>query len=302
MTEHVTLIAESTSDHVLERFDAVAADLFPQYSRAVLQAWIRSGELTLNGSRVKPSRKLSGGETLAINAEVELLDLVAEAMDLDIIFEDDSLLVINKPAGLVVHPGAGNKQGTLLNGLLGHDPELARLPRAGLVHRLDKDTTGLMVVAKDHHAYYGLVDQLSERLVSREYEAIVHGFIPVEGTVDAPIGRHRIQRTKMAITVRGREAITHYQLLKRLGPCSHVRLRLETGRTHQIRVHMLHLGYPIVGDTVYGKKKGADFLRQALHARRLAFLHPSTTKHISFQQPLPEDFEELLNELRKTDV
>jgi len=302
MTEQVTMVAESTSDHVLERFDVVAADLFPQYSRALLQAWIRSGELTLNGSRVKPSRKLSGGEILAINAEVELLDLVAEAMDLDIVFEDHSLLVINKPAGLVVHPGAGNAQGTLLNGLLSHDPELAGLPRAGLVHRLDKGTTGLMVVAKDHQAYYGLVNQLSDRLVSREYEAIVHGFTPLEGTINAPIGRHRTQRTKMAVTSRGREAVTHYLLLKRLGAFSHVSLRLETGRTHQIRVHMQHLGYPIVGDPVYGKKNSFDFLRQALHARRLAFLHPSTEKRISFQQSLPEDFEKLLNELRKTVV
>ena len=302
MTERVTLVAESTSDHVLERFDAVAADLFPQYSRAVLQAWIRSGELTLNGSWVKPSRKLSGGETLAINAEVELLDLLAEPMDLDILFEDDSLLVINKPAGLVVHPGAGNPRGTLLNGLLSHDLDLARLPRAGLVHRLDKDTTGLMVVAKDRQSYYGLVNQLSERLVSREYEAVVHGWTPAEGTVDAPIGRHRTQRTRMAITTRGREAITHYLLFERLGPYSLVGLSLGTGRTHQIRVHMQYLGYPLVGDPVYGKKSGPDFRRQALHARRLSFLHPVTAKKMSFQQPLPEDFEELVNELRETAV
>ena len=300
--ERVTLEAESTSDHVLERFDSVAADLFPQYSRTALQAWIRSGELTLNGSQEKPSRKLSGGENLEINAEVEPLDLVAEAMDLDIVFEDDCLLVINKPAGLVVHPGAGNARGTLLNGLLSHDSTLARMPRAGLVHRLDKDTTGLMVVAKKQQSYNGLVDQLSNRLVSREYEAIVHGYTPLKGTVDAPIGRHRSQRTKMAITTRGRQAITHYSLLNRLGPYSHVSLRLETGRTHQIRVHMLHLGHPLVGDPVYGKKNSLKFTRQALHARRLAFLHPLSKKTIAFKQSLPEDFEELLYELRKHSV
>lgn len=302
MPERVTLVAASTTEHVLERFDSVAADLFPQYSRAVLQGWIKSGELTLDGDRVKPSRKLNGGEVLAIDAEVASVELHAETMELAIVFEDTDLLVVNKAAGLVVHPGAGNTSGTLLNGLLAHDEKLASLPRAGLVHRLDKDTTGLMVVAKGRQAYYGLIEQLSERTVSREYEAIVYGAVPPEGRIDAPIGRHRTQRTKMAITRRGREAITHYQLRERLGKYSHVSVRLETGRTHQIRVHMLHIGFPLVGDPVYGRKTGPEFHRQALHARRLSFTHPVTGKQMRFQQPLPDDFEDLLNELRDAAV
>lgn len=302
MPERVTLVAASTTEHVLERFDSVAADLFPQYSRAILQGWIKSGELTLDGDQVKPSRKLNGGEVLAIDAEVASVELHAETMELAIVYEDTDLLVVNKAAGLVVHPGAGNTSGTLLNGLLAHDEELASLPRAGLVHRLDKDTTGLMVVAKGRQAYYGLIEQLSERTVSREYEAIVYGEVPPEGRIDAPIGRHRTQRTKMAITSRGREAITHYQLRERLGKYSHVSVRLETGRTHQIRVHMQHIGFPLVGDPVYGRKTGPEFQRQALHARRLSFTHPVTGKQLRFQQPLPDDFEDLLNELRDAAV
>jgi len=302
MPERVTLVAASTTEHVLERFDSVAADLFPQYSRAVLQGWIKSGELTLDGDQVKPSRKLNGGEVLAIDAEVASVELHAETMELAIVYEDTDLLVVNKAAGLVVHPGAGNTSGTLLNGLLAHDEELASLPRAGLVHRLDKDTTGLMVVAKGRQAYYGLIEQLSERTVSREYEAIVYGEVPPEGRIDAPIGRHRTQRTKMAITSRGREAITHYRLRERLGKYSLVSVRLETGRTHQIRVHMQHIGFPLVGDPVYGRKTGPEFQRQALHARRLSFTHPVTGKQLRFQQPLPDDFEDLLNELRDAAV
>jgi len=302
MPERVTLVAASTTEHVLERFDSVAADLFPQYSRAVLQGWIKSGELTLDGDQVKPSRKLNGGEVLAIDAEVASVELHAETMELAIVYEDTDLLVVNKAAGLVVHPGAGNTSGTLLNGLLAHDEELASLPRAGLVHRLDKDTTGLMVVAKGRQAYYGLIEQLSERTVSREYEAIVYGEVPPEGRIDAPIGRHRTQRTKMAITSRGREAITHYRLRERLGKYSLVSVRLETGRTHQIRVHMQHIGFPLVGDPVYGRKTGPEFQRQALHARRLSFTHPVTGKQLRFQQPLPDDFEDFLNELRDAAV
>jgi len=299
MVERVVLAAESTSDHVLERFDAVAADLFPQYSRAVLQGWIRSGELTLNGARVKASKKLSGGETLSIDATMESLDLTAEPLPLDIVHEDASLLVLNKPAGLVVHPGAGNPSGTLLNGLLYHDSSLSSLPRAGIVHRLDKDTTGLMVVARTSESYYRLVSMLSERQVTREYEAVVHGSAPESGIVDEPIGRHRSQRTRMAVTFRGKEAITHFRILARIGHCSHLGLRLETGRTHQIRVHLQHIGFPLVGDPVYGRKGGLDFHRQALHARRLSFRHPIHDKEMSFDQPLPEDMALLLDELRE---
>ena len=298
MPERVMLVAQSSSDHVLERLDSVAVDLFPQYSRSMLKSWIKSGELTLDGIKVKPSRKINGGEVLAIDAEVTSLELQAEVMSLDIVYEDDDLLVLNKAAGLVVHPGAGNPRGTLLNGLLAHDEKLADLPRAGLVHRLDKDTTGLMVVSRKRESYYGLIEQLSSRTVSREYEAIVCGALPLEGTVDAPIGRHRTQRTKMAVTSRGREAITYYQLLERLGSFSHVGVRLGTGRTHQIRVHMQHLGYPLVGDSVYGNKEGPNFGRQALHAKKLSFMHPITGKKLNFHQTAPEDFSSLLKDLQ----
>ena len=301
MTERVVLSAPSTPDHALARVDAVAADLFPQYSRAVLQGWIRSGELTLDGARVKPSKKVSGGESLAIDAEVETLDLTAEEMTLNILFEDESVLVLDKPAGLVVHPGAGNRSGTLLNGLLGYDSNLALLPRAGLVHRLDKDTTGLMVVAKTSESYYRLVAMMAGREVSREYEAIVHGVCPEEGTVDAPVGRHRTQRTKMAVSNRGKEAVTHFRTLGRPGRFTHLRVKLETGRTHQIRVHMQHIGFPLVGDPVYGRKGGPEFYRQALHARRLAFQHPITGRGLRFDQPLPEELEILLDELYAAD-
>ncbi len=304
MGERVQLTAITTADHIRERLDTVAADLFPQYSRALLQRWIRSGELTLDGKTARPGKKLIGDETIVVDARIDELSLSPERMDLDIRFEDDAILVLSKPAGLIVHPGAGHPSGTLLNGLLFHDPAAARIPRAGLVHRLDKDTTGLMVVARTLEAYNGLVALLSSRNVSRIYEAVVHGSPPEEGVINQPIGRHRTQRTRMAVTLNGREAITRFRILERFAGFARLSVALETGRTHQIRVHMQHLGHPLVGDPVYGKrlhKAGypllSGFARQALHAKSLSFTHPISGKVMKFTQPLPEDFDALLQEL-----
>ncbi|MYM64600.1 23S rRNA pseudouridine(1911/1915/1917) synthase RluD [Pseudomaricurvus sp. HS19] len=291
------------------RLDFAAGELFPGFSRSRIQSWIKSGALTVDGRVAKPKDKVMGGEQLQLDAEHEEQgDWQAEAIALDIIYEDDQILVINKPKGLVVHPAAGNRSGTLLNGLLHHCPELIHVPRAGIVHRLDKDTTGLMVVAKTLEAHADLVAQLQERSVSREYEAVVVGVMTGGGSVDEPMGRHPRQRQKMAVVnFGGKEAITHYRLLKRFANHSHVRLKLETGRTHQIRVHMAHIGYPLVGDSTYAGRmkvpKGAtpellEFLRgfgrQALHAAQLGLIHPVTGDYMEWQVPLPEDMQQLL--------
>ena len=295
-----------------QRLDQVAVQLFPQFSRARLQEWIKSGQITLAGKAVKPNTKVTGGESIQL--EVELRDegdWQAEDLNLQIIYEDDDLLVIDKPADLVVHPAAGNEDGTLLNGLLYHLPQLQQIPRAGIVHRLDKDTTGLMVVAKTLEAQNGLVQQLQARTVSRQYVAVVAGATPSEGTVDAPIGRDPFHRIKMAVVKSGgKEAITHFKRLARLGPMSLVRLNLETGRTHQIRVHMAHLGFPLLGDPLYGRRlprlidvtaDTADligrFSRQALHAERLSLVHPCTGETCVWQSPWPEDFARLVQAL-----
>lgn len=292
------------------RFDQVAAELFPQYSRARLQSWIRAGELRLAGNVAKPNARVMGGEYLSLCAELQAEgEWQAQSMDLDIVYEDDDLLVINKAAGLVVHPAAGNPDGTLLNALLHHAPQVYRVPRAGIVHRLDKDTTGLMVVAKTLEAQTNLVKQLQTRSVSREYEAIAQGEILTDGTVNAPIGRHPRQRTKMAVVeFNGKEAITHYRIQARLGQFTHLRVKLETGRTHQIRVHMAHIHHPLVGDAVYGGRLKASqhmdaeliralraFPRQALHAAQLGLVHPASGDPMVWQAPLPGDMAKLLN-------
>ncbi|UTF61747.1 23S rRNA pseudouridine(1911/1915/1917) synthase RluD [Gilvimarinus sp. DA14] len=292
-----------------QRFDQVAALLFPDYSRERLKEWIKAGQLTVNGASGKPKDKLLGGEALALQAELASDDTwEAEDIALDIVFEDEHLLVVNKPAGLVVHPAAGNYSGTLVNALLHHNPDQAQLPRAGIVHRLDKDTTGLMVVAKTLAAHHNLVSQLQARSVSREYEAIAIGQFTGGGKVDAPIGRHPKQRKLMAVVpISGKEAVTHYRVLQRFKHHAHLRLKLETGRTHQIRVHMAHINHPLVGDPVYGgrfrKPQGAsaellqtlrEFPRQALHAASLGLVHPFTEELMSWQAPLPEDMLQLL--------
>ena len=295
------------------RFDQVASELFPDFSRSRLQSWIRDGQLTLDGRVAKPKDKLIGGEHLALRAELEAQGTwEPEAIDLDIVYEDDHLMVINKPAGLVVHPAAGNQTGTLLNALLNHCPDLINVPRAGIVHRLDKETTGLRVVAKTLQAHADLVEQLADRTVSREYEAVAVGAMTGGGTVDAPIGRHPTQRKLMAVLSHGgKRAVTHYRVLTRFPHHTHIRVRLETGRTHQIRVHMAHIQFPLVGDATYGRRfkipKGADdhlisvlkhFPRQALHAATLGLEHPATGDYCEWSSPLPEDFQQLLDALK----
>lgn len=309
MADPLELSAIVPEDMMGTRLDFAATELFPGYSRSRIQSWIKSGAITLNGAVSKPKEKVLGGEQLNLVAELEEQgDWEAEDIPLDIVFEDDQILVINKPAGLVVHPGAGNRTGTLLNGLLYGYPDLVNVPRAGIVHRLDKDTTGLMVVAKTLEAHADLVAQLQERTVSREYEAVVVGVMTGGGKVEAPMARHPRQRQKMAVVdFGGKEAITHYRVIKRYPNHTHVRLKLETGRTHQIRVHMAHIGYALVGDGTYAGRaklpKNAvpelrdllrTFGRQALHAAQLGLNHPMSGEYMEWQVPRPDDMQQLL--------
>ncbi len=294
------------------RLDQAATELFADYSRERLKAWIKAGDLTLDGSPARPRDKVYGGEWLRLATEIEEDTRFApEDIPLAVVFEDDEVLVIDKPAGLVVHPAAGNPDGTLLNALLHHSPRLAGVPRAGIVHRLDKDTTGLMVVAKTLTAQAALVAQLQARTVSREYDAVCVGVMTSGGKVDAPIGRHPKDRKRQAVTASGKPAVTHYRVVERFRAHTHVRCRLETGRTHQIRVHLAHLRYPLVGDPVYGGRlklpPGAaeplkeilrEFPRQTLHARRLAFVHPESGEKVTFRSRLPDDILMLLDYLR----
>lgn len=299
------------------RLDQAAAQAFPEYSRARLQQWLKDGRLLVNGRAPKGKERVIGGEQVALRIEPEPSeDIVPEVLPLDIVFEDAALIIVNKPVGLVVHPAAGNRSGTLLNGLLAHCPQLAQLPRGGIVHRIDKDTSGLLVIAKTLTAHQALVAQLQEHSVTRQYEAVVCGVVIAGGTVDAPLGRHLSQRQKRAVVEPeapdARPAVTHYRVKARYRSHTHLSLQLETGRTHQIRVHLAHIGYPIVGDQVYGGRlklpKGAvpellDFLqqfkRQALHARLLGFEHPETGEYMEWESPLPGDFQQLLSLLEK---
>lgn len=293
------------------RLDQVLADMIPEHSRNRLQQWVKAGRVDVDGKTViEPKHKIYGGESLAVRIDQILTDAEAgqflpEPMDLPIVYEDDHILVINKPPGLVVHPAAGNWSGTLLNGLLAYDPVFTHLPRAGIVHRLDKDTSGLMVVAKTLAAHTHLIRQLQARSVKRLYRAIVCGVPKVDGTVYAPVGRDPRQRTRMAVTIQGKEAITHYRLLEVFPGCSLVECSLETGRTHQIRVHMAHLGHPLVGDETYlsGRRHplpapAANFGRQALHARQLGLIHPDTGEPMRWTAQAPEDMAHLLEDLR----
>jgi 23S rRNA pseudouridine1911/1915/1917 synthase len=288
------------------RLDAALARLFPEHSRSRLQAWVKEGRVTVDGAAADAKRKVIGGERVALLAAPPADGLAAQGEDiaLDIVFEDPHLLVIDKPAGLVVHPGSGNWSGTLMNALLHHWPPLGELPRAGIVHRLDKDTTGLLVVAKTLPAQTDLVRQLQARSVSRRYLALVHGTVAAGGRVDKPIGRHPVQRTKMAVVSGGgREARTDYEVRERFAAATLLECRLETGRTHQIRVHMASLGHPLVGDATYGRRTAADprlaaFNRQALHAWRLALRHPQDGRERAWEAPVPADFAALLAGLR----
>ena len=285
------------------RLDQALARIFPQYSRNRLQAWLRAGHVRVNGAvATDASLAVAGGETVDL-APPPAPDATprAQAMPLAIVYEDRDLLVIDKPAGLVVHPGAGVPDRTLMNALLAHAPELAGVPRAGIVHRLDKDTSGLLVVAKNVSAQAKLADQLASRTMRRVYLAVVQGDPPASGRIDAPIGRDARARTRMAVTHRGKEARTSYRVLERYGRAALVECRLETGRTHQIRVHFQHIRHPLVGDTVYrrGTRHGLAFPRQALHAAELALVHPRTGKAMSWKAPLPRDLQKLLKGLRE---
>ena len=294
------------------RFDAVLAELFPEFSRSRLTEWIKSGHVRLDGEAVRPREPVRGGETASLDVILDTqTHALPEDIPLQVLYEDPDVLVLDKPAGLVVHPGAGNPTGTLVNALLFRDPSLSALPRAGIVHRLDKDTSGVMVVARTLPAHASLVEQLSARGVHRQYLAVVAGSMVSGGTADAPIDRHPRDRIRMAVRDQGREAVTHYRLRERFRAHTALECRLETGRTHQIRVHMAHIKYPIVGDPLYGGPlklpKGATdelvaalrgFRRQALHAEVLEFAHPSSGEAVRVCAPVPPDMQALLAALR----
>ncbi len=293
------------------RLDQIAALVFTDYSRSRLKSWIQAGDLTVDGQVKRPRDKLYGDEYLRVQTVIEYQQhWQPQAMELDIVYEDDAILVLNKPAGLVVHPAAGNQHGTLLNALLNYCPQLAILPRAGIVHRLDKDTTGLMVVAKSIPAQTNLVAQLQDHSMGREYEAVAVGVLTGGGQIDAALGRHSRNRQKMAVTAIGKQARTHYRVLQRFRAHTHIRLQLETGRTHQIRVHMAHMNYPLVGDPLYGGRLRlpkaitptlrhtlGDFNRQALHAKKLQLYHPQSGDVLEWEIDLPPDLQRLLHQL-----
>ncbi len=295
------------------RFDQAAASLFSEYSREKLKEWMLGGQLTFDGKVVKPKSRALGGETITLDVKLEAQTRsLPEDIPLNIVFEDDQIIVLNKPAGLVVHPGVGNWSGTLVNGLLHHDSRLAELPRAGLVHRIDKETSGLLVIAKTLVAQHSLSQQLAEKSVFRIYDAVAVGHVIAGGTIDEPIRRHSVDRLKMSVQHGGRPSVTHYRVTERFGSHSLLRVQLETGRTHQIRVHMAHIGFPLVGDATYGGRArlprgiSADliqtlqgFKRQALHARELGLIHPVTGEEMHFEAPWPDDFTHLVKMLRR---
>jgi 23S rRNA pseudouridine1911/1915/1917 synthase len=295
------------------RLDQVLAELFAEFSRSRLTQWVKQGQVEVDGKPRKPRDKVMGGEKITLRVVLELDDrFEPEPIDLEIVYEDAAILVINKPAGLVVHPASGNWQGTLLNALLHHDANLAAVPRAGIVHRLDKETSGLLVVARTLEAQTSLVGQLQERTLTREYDAVINGVLTGGGKVDAPIGRHPVDRKRMAVTHSGKEAVTHYRVAERFRAHTHIKVKLETGRTHQIRVHMAYLKHPLVGDPVYGGRLRLPpasgerlqqtlrrFPRQALHATRLGLEHPLSGEYMEWQVALPEDMVQLLEVLRE---
>ncbi len=294
-----------------QRLDKILAQLFSDYSRARLQSWVSDGAVLVDGKQLRSKDKLRGGERIEIQVErEEKVDSQPEAIPLDIVYEDEALLVINKPVGLVVHPAAGNREGTMLNALLHHAPELTLVPRAGIVHRIDKETSGLLVVARTLKSQKVLTEQIQRREFEREYQTVVNGVMTAGGTVDAAIGRHPAVRTRMAVVANGKAARTHYRVVQRYRAHTHLLVKLETGRTHQIRVHMAHIRHPIVGDPVYGGRlripKGCGealngvlrtFKRQALHAAKLGLVHPESGEMVHWQAPLPLDMAHLLQVL-----
>ena len=298
-----------------QRIDSAMAQMLPDYSRSKITTWVRSGGALINGKTFKPKEKILGGEIVTLNIKAEKTnDWKAEDIPLDIVFEDDDIIVVNKPVGLVTHPGAGNWTGTLANALLHYDPSLANLDRAGIVHRLDKNTSGLMVVARSELAQKNLVEQLQTHAVSRECSAIVYGHMISGGTVDEPIGRDPKDRIRQAVVEDGKNAVTHYRVIDRFAHHTHIKAILETGRTHQIRVHLSYIGHPLIADPMYGGKirfpKKADdhlkntlkkFNRQALHAKKLTLTHPITLEQMSWKAPLPQDLQDLLKVLQEFD-
>jgi len=298
-----------------QRLDVALSEMLPDYSRSKITAWIKSGEALINHKSFKPKDKVNGSEMVELTiSQKQNNDWVGEDIPLNIVFEDEDIIVLNKAIGLVTHPGAGNWSGTLANALLHYEPKLATLDRAGIVHRLDKNTSGLMVVARNEKSQKYLVEQLQKHSVSREYSAIVYGHMVAGGTIDEPIGRDTKDRVKQAVSSHGKEAVTHYRVIDRYQNHTHIKAILETGRTHQIRVHLSHIGYPLMGDPMYGGKvrfpKKADvilkeaivnFKRQALHARKLTLTHPISGELMSWKAPLPEDMLVLLDVLNDYD-
>lgn len=295
------------------RLDHVLSELMPEYSRSRLQQWIKAEQVSINGVFLKSKEKVKIHDLIEVRAELEEQgDWLPENIELTIVFEDEHIIIVNKPAGMVVHPAAGNYSGTMVNALLAHYPEIVSVPRAGIVHRLDKDTTGLMVVAKNLSAHAHIVDQLQTRAMGREYEAVVSGQMTGGGTVNEPIARSTKNRKKMAVSPFGKPAITHYRLLQRFKAHSHIRVKLETGRTHQIRVHMAHIHFPLVGDSTYAgrlkipagasetvKNELRQFPRQALHAKKITLLHPASGQEMSWESELPDDMQQLLAVLKQ---
>lgn len=297
--EHIIL-----EDQKGDRIDKAVSTMVQEWSRTQVQQWIKDGHVLVNGQKVKTNYKCSVMDKIEITIpEPEELDITPEEMDLDIYFEDQDVLVVNKPRGLVVHPAPGHLTGTLVNGLMAHCKDLSGINgvlRPGIVHRIDKDTSGLLMVAKNDLAHENLALQLSEKSVTRKYWAIVHGVIPHDfGTIDAPIGRDPKDRQKMAVVENGKHAVTHFRVLERLNEYTFVECQLETGRTHQIRVHMKYIGYPLAGDPKYGPRKTLAISGQSLHAGVLGFTHPRTHEYLEFEAPLPADMEHLLAQLRK---
>lgn len=315
MIEHIQKELTVPRELHSQRIDSVLAQLLPEYSRSQISTWIKNGAVTVNQKTCKPKDKTLGGDSIAIDVDFTAVDsqlnwCQAENIPLNIVYEDDEVLVINKPAGLVVHPGAGNKEHTLVNALLYHAPALEHLPRAGIIHRLDKDTTGLLIVAKTLIAHTALIRQMQERDIQRQYLALVQGHVISGGTIDTGFGRHPRNRLKMSVSGQGRQAVTHYYLNKQYQDYTLLDVQLMTGRTHQIRVHMAHINHAVVGDQLYcGRMRlppnASDslrtvlqqFKRQALHACSIAFTHPITAAELTFDAPLPDDFRLLLEAL-----
>lgn len=310
----LTIVVPQNLDNY--RLDLALSTLLPEYSRARIQEWIKAGYVAVDEKKIRSKDKVFISQTIDIQAEIATITkLQAQSIALNIIYEDQDIIIVNKPAGLVTHPGAGNEDHTLLNALLYRYPELSTLPRAGIIHRLDKDTSGVMVVTRNLVSHHKLVADLQKREIKREYEAIIRGTLLTGGTVDAPIGRHQSKRTHMAVRSSGKPAVTHYRIIKRFSHHTHLRVMLETGRTHQIRVHLSHIGYPIVGDPTYGnsnkmseklpielRDKLDSYKRQALHAKRLELRHPSSNKIMSWETQPPQDFQELLAALERYNI